>query len=187
MGFLSVAANDDIGEAQYLLGSLLLDDEEDDEDGNGAAGEADDDDEELVLDVEAKRRQNYRADDPQDIRSIRKSARKAYKEYLQANSSVKPIGRLGKKAPIVQHATVNELDRAFGTTLKQFLDPKTKLQPLGELQASELEQLDKADSTKAVEWIRRAAENKCVASCFVSACLVRRIVCILTDVSIVLP
>ncbi|KAF1332620.1 Extracellular protein, partial [Globisporangium splendens] len=163
MGYLGVAANDDIGEAQYLLGSLLLDDDEDDEHGANDEEEGDDEDEKLVLDVETKRRQNYRADDPQDIRSIRKSARKAYKEYLQANSSAKPIGRMGKKGKtsIVQHATVNELDRAFGTTLKQFLDPKIKVRPLKDLQdGSELEQLEKADSTKAVEWIRRAADNK---------------------------
>uniref|UniRef100_K3X6E8 Uncharacterized protein n=1 Tax=Globisporangium ultimum (strain ATCC 200006 / CBS 805.95 / DAOM BR144) TaxID=431595 RepID=K3X6E8_GLOUD len=162
MGYLGVAANDDIGEAQYLLGSLLLDDDEDDEHDLNDAEEGDDDDDKLILDVETKRRQNYRADDPQDIRSIRKSARKAYKEYLQANSSATPIGRMGKKskASIVQHATVNELDRAFGTTLKQFLDPKTKVRPLKDLQeGSELEQLEKADSTKAVEWIRRAADN----------------------------
>lgn len=160
MGFLSVAAKDDVAEAQYLLGSLLLDDDEDEEELEDGGG----DDDEFVMDVEAKRHQNYREDDPQDIRSIRKSARKAYKEYLQANLSASPIGRLGKKmaASVVQHATVDELDRAFGTTLKQFLDPKAKIRPLAEDQSaasSELAQIDKADSTQAVEWIRRAAES----------------------------
>lgn len=166
MGFLSVAANDDIGEAQYLLGGLLLDDDDDDEDVETQGASENDGDEELVLDVEAKRRQTFRADDPQDIRSIRKSARKAYVEYLKANSAATPAIRLGKKekaaASVVQHATVSALDRAFGTTLKQFLDPKVKIRPLSEQPSSsgDLEQLHKADSTKAVEWIRRAAENK---------------------------
>lgn len=169
MGFLGVAANDDIAEAQYLLGSLLLDDEDDEED-HEDAGDDDDDDDELIMDVESKRHQNYREDDPQDIRSIRKSARKAYKEYLQANLSVSPIGRLGKKlaASVVQHATVDELDRAFGATLKQFLDPKAKLRPLATDQKTELEQIDKTDSTQAVEWIRRAAENRyAFTACYV--------------------
>lgn len=158
MGFLSVAANADIADAQYLLGSLLLDDGDDDNDDDEHA----DDDDSLILDVETKRQQSYRADDPQDIRSIRKSARKAYKAYLQENASATPVGRLGAKASVVQHATVSELDRAFGTTLKQFLDPKTKLRPLSDA-TQRAAQLDKADATKAVEWLRRAADNQCVS------------------------
>lgn len=162
IGFLSIAANVEIGEAQYLLGGLLLDDDEDDD--VVVDDDDDDDDDNLVLDAETKRRQNYRADDPQDIRSIRKSARKAYVEHLKATNSAAaaPGVRLGRKeaASVVQHATVSALDRAFGTTLKQFLDPKTKLRPLKDVTSDvELAQLDKADSTKAIEWIRRAADN----------------------------
>lgn len=147
MGQLSKAASANVAEAQYLLGSLLLDDEDDNDDEDDQ--EAEDD---LLGDAETHRQQANQDDEPKDLRAIRKQARKAYKEYLQ-QSTASDRQKLAASTPrLVQRATVSELDRAFGTTLAQLLDPKFKVPALSETATM-------ADKTQAVEWIRRAADN----------------------------
>ncbi|RLN88136.1 hypothetical protein BBJ28_00008106 [Nothophytophthora sp. Chile5] len=161
MGYLGVAAHADISEAQYLLGSLLLNEEGDEEENE------DDDDEQraakmLVHDAEANRQRSGRPEDAKNIKEIRKSARAAYKQYLLAQKQKKEA-KAAASASVVQHATTGELDRAYGTTLERFLDPKFKLQPLIEnddTHVTNAEANAQVDTTKAVEWLRRAADNQ---------------------------
>ncbi|GLE07452.1 hypothetical protein PINS_up017763 [Pythium insidiosum] len=112
MKHLSIAAHLDVADAQYLLGSLLHQDEGDDSEG---ASDDSDDAAQLVADAETNRQRAADPDEPQDLRTIRKRARAAYKQYLlsQRNDASTPAGtRLARS--IVQRATRAELDRAFG-------------------------------------------------------------------------
>ncbi|GMF30042.1 unnamed protein product [Phytophthora lilii] len=158
MGYLGVAAHANIADAQYLLGSLLLnEDEEEEED------EAQQKNKTLIRDAEANRQRSGRPDDAKNIKDIRKSARAAYKEYLLEQKRKRHVkaARSAGAASVVQHATTGELDRAFGKTVEMLLDPKSKLAPL--LESGEEDHADIAktqlDTTKAVEWLRRAADN----------------------------
>ncbi|KAG7382046.1 hypothetical protein PHYPSEUDO_005355 [Phytophthora pseudosyringae] len=160
MGYLGVAAHANIADAQYLLGSLLLTgDEEEDEEQDDAQRKT----KELIRDAEANRQRSGRADDAKNIKEIRKSARAAYKQYLteQKRKNQAKAARSGGAAPVVQHATTGELDRAFGKTVELLLDPMSKLEPL--LENGDDDHADVAkthtDTTKAVEWLRRAADN----------------------------
>ncbi|KAG1705117.1 hypothetical protein DVH05_004053 [Phytophthora capsici] len=155
MGYLGVAAHANIADAQYLLGSLLLnEDEEDGEDDTERKNK------ELIRDAEANRQRSRREDDAQNIKDIRKSARAAYKQYLMEQKHKKQV-KAARAASVVQHATTGELDRAFGKTVELLLDPKAKLEPL--LENGDENHADAAttqlDTTKAVEWLRRAADN----------------------------
>ncbi|ETM31184.1 hypothetical protein L914_21199 [Phytophthora nicotianae] len=158
MGYLGVAAHANIADAQYLLGSLLLneDDEEDEDDAQRK-------NKELIRDAEANRQRSRRADDAQNIKEIRKEARAAYKQYLieQKRKKQAKAERSASHTSIVQHATTGELDRAFGKTVELLLDPESKLEPL--LENGDEDYADVAqtqmDTTKAVEWLRRAADN----------------------------
>lgn len=159
MGLLGVAAHADIAEAQFLLGTLLLnDDDEADEEGDG---EEEQEARALVRDAEQNRQRSNHPEDAKDLREIRKSARRAYKQYLMAEAAKKNTtgGASDKKAAVVSHATVKELDRAFGVTLREILDPNATLPPL-QADAEGEDAARKTDSTKAVEWIRRAADNR---------------------------
>lgn len=162
MGQLSTAARADIGEAQYLLGTLLLHDESDEEETGG--GERDAEARALIHDAEENRQRSNDPEDARNLRDIRRSARKAYKQYLSAQAAKKQAAQeqaaAVAEASVVSHATTSQLDRAFGTTLQQFLDPKVKLAPLGEGSEEEANAAAQVDGTKAVEWIRRAAENR---------------------------
>ncbi|CAH0482211.1 unnamed protein product [Peronospora belbahrii] len=164
MGLLGVAAHGNIADAQYLLGSLLLNEEvEEDE------GEEDNEDQrknkELIRDAETNRQRCGRPDDSTNIKEIRKSARAAYKQYLmeqKRKTRAKRAKSAGDAASVVQRATKGELDRAFGRTMELLLDPKSKLEPLleisdgsGHMDAAQMQ----LDAVKAVEWIRRAADN----------------------------
>ncbi|POM72595.1 Hypothetical protein PHPALM_10659, partial [Phytophthora palmivora] len=158
MGYLGVAAHANIADAQYLLGSLLLnEDEEEEED------EVQRKNKELIRDAEANRQSSARADDAQNIKEIRKSARAAYKQYLMEQKRKKQSkeARSAGAPSVVQHATTGELDRAFGKTVELLLDPKSKLEPLLENGDEDHTDVDKTqlDTTKAVEWLRRAADN----------------------------
>ncbi|KAH7470742.1 Protein sel-1-like protein 1 [Phytophthora ramorum] len=161
MGYLGVAAHADIADAQYLLGSLLLNDGDDDEEDEDEAQRKN---KELIRDAEANRQRSSRPDDAQNIKEIRKSARAAYKQYLMEQKRKKQAkaARSDDAASLVQHATTGELDRAFGKTVELLLDPKAKLQPLLENaddHSDEGAAKMQLDTTKAVEWLRRAADN----------------------------
>jgi TPR repeat protein len=164
MGLLGVAAHADVAEAQFLLGTLLLNDEGEEDEEQDAEGEQEQEQEAraLVRDAEHNRQRSNHPDDAKDLREIRKSARRAYKQHLQAEAAKKKAGSgsagdKDKKA-VVNHATVKQLDRTFGVTLRELLDPNTELPPL-QAEAEGEDASRKADSTKAVEWIRRAADN----------------------------
>ncbi|KAJ0397226.1 hypothetical protein P43SY_005244 [Pythium insidiosum] len=146
---LGVAAHLDVADAQYLLGSLLHQDEGDDTE--------EDDETSLVADAETNRQRAADADEPQDLRTIRKRARAAYKQYLlgQRSDSDAPATRLARS--IVQRATPAELDRAFGVTLTQLLDPATEIRPLSAVAMDEASSV--GDVTQAIEWLRRAAAH----------------------------
>ncbi|KAI9922376.1 hypothetical protein PsorP6_001728 [Peronosclerospora sorghi] len=156
MKYFGVAARANNAEAQYLLGSLLLHDDE----------EADEDDarqrktNELIRDAQENRERAVRPEDAQTIREIRKSARAAYKQYLLEQKRKKEVKAM-RSASVVHHATTRELDRAFGKTIEFLLHPKSKLEPLRE-ESDEDPEVDaptQLDTTQAVEWIRRAADN----------------------------
>ncbi|TMW63806.1 hypothetical protein Poli38472_002747 [Pythium oligandrum] len=154
MKYLNIAAHHDVADAQYLLGSLLEKDDEEDEP---------EDEQELVADAETNRQLVNDPDEPQDLKTIRKRARKHYKEYLlskRANGEDVPVtGRLSRS--IVQRATTQELDRAFGVTLQQLLDPASTLRPLSAVVDEEVTEAEAlgGDSTQSIEWLRRAAAN----------------------------
>ncbi|GLE07271.1 hypothetical protein PINS_up017331 [Pythium insidiosum] len=157
MKHLSIAAHLDVADAQYLLGSLLHQDEGDDSEG---ASDDSEDAAQLVADAETNRQRAADPDEPQDLRTIRKRARAAYKQYLlsQRSDASTPAGtRLARS--IVQRATRAELDRAFGVTLTQLLDPATELRPLSSVAADETAANAVGDVTQAVEWLRRAAAH----------------------------
>uniref|UniRef100_M4B5D6 Uncharacterized protein n=1 Tax=Hyaloperonospora arabidopsidis (strain Emoy2) TaxID=559515 RepID=M4B5D6_HYAAE len=160
MGCLGVAAHANIADAQYLLGSLLLNEEEgEDED----EGEDQCKNKELIRDAEANRQRVGRVGDPETIKDIRKSARAAYKRYLMEQKRKKRVetAHSDDDASVVQRTTTGKLDRVFGKTMEFLLDPKSKLEPLLENVDEEHADVSKMqlDTTKAVEWIRRAAEN----------------------------
>ncbi|GMF21549.1 unnamed protein product [Phytophthora fragariaefolia] len=156
MGFLGVAAHANIADAQYLLGSLLLseDDEEQEDETQRKANE-------LIRDAEANRQRSGHADDPKNMKEIRKSARAAYKQYLveQKRKKQAKAARAAGTASLVQHATTTELDRAFGKTVELLLDPQSKLEPLSEHGEDHHAAKSQLDTTKAVEWLGRAADN----------------------------
>ncbi|KAG7401657.1 hypothetical protein PHYBOEH_011611 [Phytophthora boehmeriae] len=158
MGYLGLAAQADIADAQYLLGSLLLNDEDEDEEGD--ENEAEKAAKELVRDAEANRQRTARASDPREIKEIRKSARAAYKQYLLAQKQKKQAksARSTKAASVVEHATTDELDRAFGKTVELLLNPLSKLDSFKNEETDAAH--TKLDTTKAVEWLRRAADNQ---------------------------
>ncbi|KAG6620173.1 Extracellular protein SEL-1 [Phytophthora cinnamomi] len=156
MGYLGVAAHANIADAQYLLGSLLLNEEE--EEGEEEQDEAQRKNRELVRDAEASRQRSGRSDDPQNIKEIRKSARAAYKQYL-IEQRRKKQAKAARAASVVQHATTGELDRAFGKAVELLLDPQSKLEPLIENGDDDHAEKTQLDTTKAVEWLRRAADN----------------------------
>lgn len=159
MGLLGVAAHADVAEAQFLLGSLLLSDEDTDEEAGA-----------LVRDAEQNRQRSNDPEDARDLRAIRKSARRAYRQYLKEQAAKKGGTEADgkKKKSLVSHARVEELDRAFGVTLRELLDPETALPPIeGDPDAGDQDR--KTDSTKAVEWIRRAADNRCVLARLLAA------------------
>ncbi|DAZ98608.1 TPA: hypothetical protein N0F65_001027 [Lagenidium giganteum] len=155
MRLLASAANQDLADAQFLLGTL-----------QHAAAKAEQDDDQQPeawnMDAEEKRQQANRADDPKDLRTIRKRARKAYMAYVRAKrAAAKAKAAAQANNGLIQHASVQELDHAFGTTLKRFLDPSVPVQPLKASLTNENEDaaLGLGDETTAVEWIRRAADN----------------------------
>ncbi|KAF4029689.1 Sel1 repeat [Phytophthora infestans] len=158
MGYLGVAAHANIADAQYMLGSLLLNEDEEEE-----KDQAQRKNKELIRDAEASRQRSQRADDAQNIKEIRKEARAAYKQYLLEQRRKKQIKteRLAGAASVVQHATTGELDRAFGKTVELLLDPNSKLEPLLENGDEDYADITKThlDTTIAVEWLRRAADN----------------------------
>ncbi|KAG3015454.1 hypothetical protein JG687_00006470 [Phytophthora cactorum] len=158
MGYLGVAAHANIADAQYLLGSLLLNEDEEEEEDETQRKNKD-----LIRDAEANRQRSRRSDDAQNIKEIRKEARAAYKQYLMEQKRKKQAKaeQSAGAASVVQHATTGELDRAFGKTVELLLDPKSKLDPLLENGDEHYADIAKTqmDTTKAVEWLRRAADN----------------------------
>ncbi|CAI5724635.1 unnamed protein product [Peronospora effusa] len=158
MGLLGVAAHANIADAQYLLGSLLLSEKEE-EDETEEEKEAQCKNKELLRDAEANRQQLRRPNEAMNIKEIRKSARTAYKQYLmeQKHKQRAKAAQSDGDVMVVQHVTTAKLDRAFGRTMELLLDPKSKLEPLNEdhVDASQTQ----LDTTKAVEWLRRAADN----------------------------
>ncbi|KAF4317876.1 hypothetical protein BBO99_00003747 [Phytophthora kernoviae] len=160
MGYLGLAAQADIADAQYLLGSLLLNDGDADEEEDGS--EVEQAAKELVRDAEANRQRTARANDPREIKEIRKSARAAYKQHLLAQKQkmqAKAV-RSAEDATVVQHAMTGELDRAFGKTVELLLNPQSKFESLKSEEADDGAAHTKLDTTKAVEWLRRAADNQ---------------------------
>ncbi|CAI5746075.1 unnamed protein product [Peronospora destructor] len=163
MGLLGMAAHANIADAQYLLGSLLLSGEEE-EDETEEEKETQRKNKELICDAEANRQQLRRLDDAMNIKEIRKSARAAYKQYLMEQKRKKQARAAQSDSAdvtVVQHATTAKLDRAFGRTVELLLDPMSKLEPL--LKNGNEDHADafrtQLDTTKAVEWLRRAADN----------------------------
>ncbi|KAE8889983.1 hypothetical protein PF005_g3193 [Phytophthora fragariae] len=158
MGFLGVAAHANLADAQYLLGSLLLNEDEEEEEDEDAAQRTN---QQLIRDAEANRQRSGRSDDPKNIKDIRKSARAAYKQYLMEQKRKKQakVAWEAGAASVVQHATANELDRAFGKTVELLLNPQSKLEPLLESGDDDHAEKTQLDTTKAVEWLRRAADN----------------------------
>ncbi|CEG35200.1 Extracellular protein SEL-1 and related proteins [Plasmopara halstedii] len=152
MGHLEAAACANVPDAQYLLGSLLLnEDVEENED------EAQRKNKELIRDAEENRQRLRRFDDTHDIKEIRKSARAAYKQYLMEKERKKQTkaALLAENTSVVQHVTSSELNHVFGKTMEHLLDPKIKFEPLDEKDRGN----NAMDTTKAVEWLRRAADN----------------------------
>jgi TPR repeat protein len=157
--YLRIAAAQNHPEAQYLLGTFTLSTEEEDEqdEAEKKAKQA------LLLadDNAEKRRQRVNnEDDARDIKAIRKRARRAYKIYVTKLRAAKAQANPEKKdtsnaSVMINRAKKEDLDRAFGKTLMDLLNPSFKVPSLKpEAGTSEV-----LDDTQAVEWIRRAAEN----------------------------
>ncbi|TDH70803.1 hypothetical protein CCR75_005536 [Bremia lactucae] len=151
MECLSIAACANIADAQYMLGFLLLN-ENDVEDESDTQQQ----NKQLIQDAEAHRQHVRRVDDAHNIKEIRKSARAAYKQYL-SNEKHKKHAKYND-AIVIEHASTQHLDRAFGKTMELFLNPNSKLELLLE-NHKDHDSEDAIDTTKAVEWLRRAADN----------------------------
>ncbi|RHY66110.1 hypothetical protein DYB30_002593 [Aphanomyces astaci] len=139
--------------AQYELGLMYLDDDVADDDSSSNVVE-----DEWTLDAETLRqRASSSSPDLQDIKSIRKHARKLYKEYKQSTQKSATI------SPLVARTTSADLDDVYGSITQPWLDGSRPLAPLSsesEVDDTAIMQvLGGSNQAKGVEWLRRAADN----------------------------
>ncbi|KDO23496.1 hypothetical protein SPRG_11419 [Saprolegnia parasitica CBS 223.65] len=122
---------------------------EDDEASDAASPE-----DEWLLDAEDMRQKANATSDPQDIKTIRKQARKMYKAYREEQK------KKTHAASLVQHTTTNALDDVFGSIVEPLLNGSKKLSPLGETfeAPDDPMELMRQNNAKGVEWLRRAAD-----------------------------
>ncbi|ETV84586.1 hypothetical protein H257_03753 [Aphanomyces astaci] len=139
--------------AQYELGLMYLDDDVADDDSSSNVVE-----DEWTLDAETLRqRASSSSPDLQDIKSIRKHARKLYKEYKQSTQKSATI------SPLVARTTSADLDDVYGSITQPWLDGSRLLAPLSsESEVDDtviMQVLGGSNQAKGVEWLRRAADN----------------------------
>ncbi|RHY31155.1 hypothetical protein DYB32_003722 [Aphanomyces invadans] len=151
---LYVRAQAQDASAQYELALMFLEDDDD--------AEVDVDDE-WSLDAETLRqRASASSSNLQDIKSIRKHARKLYKEYRKSKQPT-----AASKSPLVARTTSADLDDAYGSITQPLLDNSRPVPPLtlsnsAEVnEASIMEAIGGRDAAKGIAWLRRAADNGC--------------------------
>ncbi|ETW00676.1 hypothetical protein, variant, partial [Aphanomyces invadans] len=149
---LYVRAQAQDASAQYELALMFLEDDDD--------AEVDVDDE-WSLDAETLRqRASASSSNLQDIKSIRKHARKLYKEYRKSKQPT-----AAPKSPLVARTTSADLDDAYGSITQPLLDNSRPVPPLtlsnsAEVnEASIMEAIGGRDEAKGIAWLRRAADN----------------------------
>lgn len=132
--------------AQYELGLMYLEDDE--------ATDAASPEDEWLLDAEDMRQKAHATSDPQDIKTIRKQARKMYKAYREEQK------KKTQAASLVQHTTTDALDDVFGSIVEPLLNGSKKMSPLDEsfVAPSDPMELMRQNNAKGVEWLRRAAD-----------------------------
>ncbi|CAK4317821.1 unnamed protein product [Aphanomyces euteiches] len=143
---LHVRAHAHDAAAQYQLGLMYLEDENE---------QSDDDD--WTLDAEAQRqRANATSSGPTDIKSIRKQARKMYKEYVLSR-----LQTPGPERNLITRTTKATLDAVYGSVVQPLLDGSRKLAPFNEqfVEPENNMELMEEGNAKAVEWLRHAADN----------------------------
>ncbi|OQR93592.1 hypothetical protein ACHHYP_02443 [Achlya hypogyna] len=132
-------------QAQYELGLMYLEDDE-------ANDESLEDE---LLDAEEQRQKAHAGTAPQDIKTIRKHARKLYKVYREEQK------KKTQAASLVQHTTPDVLDDAFGSIVEPLLNGSKKVAPLPAafVAPDDPMELMRQSNAKAIEWLRRAADS----------------------------
>ncbi|OQR95546.1 hypothetical protein THRCLA_07774 [Thraustotheca clavata] len=143
---LHVRAYAEDAQAQYELGLMYLEEDET----NTSSPE-----DEWMLDAEDLRQKAHDASDPQDIKTIRKNARKMYKAYREEQK------KKTQAASLVQHTTTDALDNVFGSIVEPLLNGKKKLSPLPTefVEPEDPMALMSQNNATAIEWLRRAADS----------------------------